>query len=269
MRHLKLSLIAAILVLQGCADKKDKPVSKAAPPAEPKTVTEYLDQSKNFYDSSPATYCSARLPLDKVPTDQQVATYRIAQNAKTQGMERFFSFLTLYPDQLNVPDPKTGMPILHTLVERNQVEIMKVMVEENFSVGLATVDSQGRLPLHYVNSLEMAQILWELPILNNPQEPWSSRSVGFMNPDKNGQTPLHRLVLNGNPDAVNFAVEGAIVFTVHRQRTQAQVIVDPHRAAAYRIEVPGAGLDEEVTAAVRVYRPARVLQVLEYAGAGA
>ena len=205
MNNSVFALLLVSLLVQGCADKKAKPgPSGPSEPEKPRTVTEYLDQSKNFYDNSPATYCSAILPRE--PSNQQLATYRIAQNAKTQGMERFFSFLTAHPDQLNVPDEKTGMPILHTLVQRNQVDIMNTMVEENFSVGLATKDAKGRYPLHYVNTQPMAEILWDLPILTDVNQPWSSRAVAFMNPDNDGQTPFHRVVVDGDVATVAFVV---------------------------------------------------------------
>jgi ankyrin repeat protein len=204
MKKLTLGWAAGLLLVAGCAKDKKSVETKAAPPAPPVTVAQYLDQSGDFYDSTPVTFCSAIKPRN--PTEQQLATYRISENAKTKGIQRFFTFLTAHPEELSKRDPKSGETIIHTLVAHDQVDLVKVMIDENFSVGLAQRDALDRYPAHYIRSKRMAELLLNLPLLTDINRPGGSRAAVVNSPDKNGQTILHRVVLNADAEGVAYVV---------------------------------------------------------------
>lgn len=128
----------------------------------------------------------------------------LAQAATTRGDRDFFIYLQDHPDYIYQVD-SVGQGLAHKLVQHDIVGPLKVFATKHYS-GLAMKDDWGRFPIHYAKSRTMVEFIWDLEVADSLEHEMSARSPKYRWPDRDGQTPFHRLALKGDADAVAWVV---------------------------------------------------------------
>lgn len=142
-------------------------------PVQPLSVQQKLKAMMYASDVSTQTDLANEI---QHPTAQQSKLIRCAESAKLEGSRDFLLDLARSPEQTD---------LFHTLAKTNSVDIVRSLIACGYTDGVASADSQGRIPLHYAKSREMIQLLWNYGTGRNKSVP------GYATEDNKMMLPLH------------------------------------------------------------------------------
>jgi ankyrin repeat protein len=122
----------------------------------------------------------------------------LQSNENDSGDYRFKRTLARFPESVQLQDEQ-GKTLAHWLITTNNLRLMKILLQDaNGIKPLALQDSEHHLPIHFLQSIEMAKLVFPV---THPLD-WSV-------PDWKGQTPLHTLAEKGTTEsdrALSFVV---------------------------------------------------------------
>jgi|GEM_PF-6943563 len=184
----------------------EKPAAEPVPSVESSPLPPLAPSNKlhagilnGDYDSmTPAS--GSRKPDIKNANVEQLKLIRCGYEAKSEGLRNFLFDLAEDPTQILQSNDK-GQTLFHILADANAVDLVTGLVKCGFSTGATSADKQGRIPLHYAKTKEMAQLLWDYKTGRR------NSLAAYATPDYFGQIPLLVYAQNKRVELVNFYVE--------------------------------------------------------------